>query len=155
MGCLFLNDFQEGFPPSFIHYCATLQLKLTSLRKAVFYILWSADKPLKAYEILDNLLKIKPNSTPPTVYRSFEFFEANGLVHKIESIQCYTLCCEPHKQLPSEVLMVCGDCHQVVEVYDEAVQNLFALLANANRFELRQDAIELKGTCQACIETTI
>jgi len=146
-----LNNLKKDFSPSFVHYCATLQLKLTSLRKEVFYVLWSADKPLKAYEILDNLLKTKPNSTPPTVYRALEFFEAHGLVHKIESIQCYTLCCEPHKQLSLEVLMVCGDCHQVVEVYDEAVRDLFALLANANGFQLRQDAIELKGTCQACL----
>ena len=146
-----MNTLQEGFPASFTQYCATLQLKLTSLRKEVFYVLWCASKPLKAYEILDNLLKIKPNSTPPTVYRALDFFEANGLVHKIESIQCYTLCREPHKQLPSEVLMVCGDCHQVVEVYDEAVRDLFATMAVANCFQLRQDAIELKGTCQACL----
>jgi len=140
-----------GFPAPFLQYCATLQFKLTSLRKEVFYVLWCAHKPLKAYEILNDLLKIKPNSTPPTVYRALEFFETNGLVHKIESIQCYTLCREPHKQLSSEVLMVCGDCHQVVEVYDKAVRDLFATLADANCFQLRQDAIELKGTCQACL----
>lgn len=141
-----------NYPALFIEYCATLKLKLTSLRKEVLYVLWSATKPLKAYEILNNMLKIKPNSTPPTVYRALEFFEANALVHKIESIQCYTLCCEPHKQLSSEVLMVCGDCHQVVEVYDEGVCDLFAELARANRFQLRQDAIELKGICQDCVE---
>lgn len=150
MGFLFLNNLSTGFPASFIQYCATLQLKLTSLRKEVFYVLWCATKPLKAYEILDNLLKIKPNSTPPTVYRALDFFEVNGLVHKIESIQSYTLCREPHKHLPSEVLMVCGGCHHVVEVYDDAVRDLFATLAGANYFQLRQDAIELKGTCRAC-----
>lgn len=150
-----MNTLREGFSPLFIQYCQTLQLKLTSLRKEVFYVLWCADKPLKAYEILDSLLKIKPNSTPPTVYRALEFFEAKGLVHKIESIQCYTLCCEPHKKLPSEVLMVCGDCHQVVEVYDDAVRQLFAVLAHANSFQLRQDAIELKGTCQSCLDVMI
>ena len=146
-----MNTLREGFPSSFIHYCATLELKMTSLRKEVFYVLWSAHKPLKAYEILNSLLKIKPNSTPPTVYRALDYFEAKGLVHKIESIQCYTLCREPHKQLPSEVLMVCGACHQVVEVYDDAVRNSFAVLAHANGFQLRQDAIELKGTCQVCL----
>ncbi len=144
-------NIQGGFPPEFIAYCANLQLKLTSLRKEVFYVLWGADKPLKAYEILDNLLKIKPNSTPPTVYRALDYFEAKGLVHKIESIQSYTVCREPHKQLPSEILMVCSDCHQVVEIYEAAVQELFASLAHANYFQLRQDAIELKGTCQACL----
>lgn len=130
-------------------------MKLTSLRKDVLYVLWSAHKPLKAYEILDGLLKIKPNSTPPTVYRALEFFEANALVHKIESIQCYTLCCEPHKHLPSEILMVCGDCHQVSEIYDEGICALFTTLADANCFQLSQDAIELKGTCQRCIDLLV
>ena len=146
-----MNNLQKSFPPLFLQYCASLELKMTSLRKDVFYVLWSASKPLKAYEILENLLKIKPNSTPPTVYRALEFFEAHGLVHKIESIQSYTLCREPSKQWSSEVLMVCGDCHQVVEIYNEELRNLFTGLANANCFQLRQDAIELKGTCEACL----
>jgi len=147
-----LNTLHVGYPASFVQYCTTLEMKLTSLRKEVLYVLWSTTKPLKAYDILEHLLKTKSNATPPTVYRALEFFEANALVHKIESIQSYTLCCEPHKQLPSEVLMVCGDCHQVVEVYNEDVCSLFATLAGANRFQLKQDAIELKGTCQDCLE---
>ncbi len=146
-----MSNLHVGYPDSFVHYCASLDLKLTSLRKEVLYVLWCATKPLKAYEILDALLKMKPNSTPPTVYRALEFFEAHALVHKIESIQSYTLCCEPHKHLSSEVLMVCGGCHQVVEIYDEGVCDLFATLAGANGFPLRQDAIELKGTCRDCV----
>lgn len=136
----------------FIHYCESLVLKLTSLRKEVLYVLWCAKKPLKAYEILDGLLKIKTNSTPPTVYRALDFFVANGIVHKIESIQCYTLCCEPEKHLPSEVLMVCSNCHQVVEIYDALMHALVARLAVDHNFKLNQDAIELKGLCQMCIK---
>lgn len=141
---------RSGYPILFNQFSTSLELKLTSLRKEVLYVLWCATKPLKAYEILDSLLKIKPNATPPTVYRALEFFETSALVHKIESIQCYTLCCEPNKQLPSEVLMVCSDCHQVVEMYDEDVCAVFAKLADAHSFHLSQDAIELKGICQVC-----
>lgn len=140
-----------NYPFSFIQYCATLELKLTSLRKEILYILWCAQKPLKAYEILDSLLKIKSNSTPPTVYRTLIFFLASGTVHKIESIQSYTLCCEPEKHLSSELLMVCNGCHKVVEVYDASVRSLIAKLAETHLFQLKQDAIELKGTCQNCL----
>lgn len=139
-----------SYPIAFIDYCATLGLKLTSLRKEVLYVLWCATKPIKAYDILSCLLKTKPNSTPPTVYRALVFFVASGIVHKIESIQCYTLCGEPQKQLPSEVLMVCGFCHNVIEVYDACVGALLAKIADASHFQLRQDAIELKGTCHGC-----
>lgn len=151
MGFLFFEQSHMNYPSSFMHYCTTLGVKITSLRKEVLYVLWCAAKPIKAYEILDSLLKTKPNSTPPTVYRALVFFVAQGFVHKVESIQSYTLCREPEKQLSSEVLMVCSDCHQVVEVYDDKVRAMFANLAAANCFRLKQDAIELKGTCQSCV----
>jgi Fur family zinc uptake transcriptional regulator len=140
-----------NYPPPFVDYCATLDLKLTSLRKEVLYILWCAQKPLKAYEVLDSLLKTKSNSTPPTVYRALIFFLASGIVHKVESIQSYTLCCEPEKHLSSEVLIVCNTCHQVIEVYDAEVRNLVAKIATHHNFQLSQDAIELKGFCKSCL----
>lgn len=140
-----------NYPVSFIQYCAGLELKLSSLRKDVLYILWCAQKPLKAYEILESLLKVKSNATPPTVYRALLFFVAKGIVHKIESIQSYTLCCEPEKHLPSEILMVCDHCHQVVEIYDADMRDLAVKLAVTYRFQLKQDAIELKGFCKECV----
>ncbi len=139
-----------SFPITFLHYCAALELRLTSLRKEVLYILWCAQKPLKAYEILDDLLKTKPNSKPTTVYRALDFFVESASVHKIESIQSYTLCCEPEKHLSSEVLMVCNACHQVIELYDDTLRSLVASLAKTHDFQLKLDAIELKGLCKEC-----
>jgi Fur family zinc uptake transcriptional regulator len=139
-----------SYPTTFITYCGTFEIKLTSLRKHVLYVLWSAKKPLKAYEILEELLKTKTNATPPTVYRALIFFLDSGIVHKIESIQSYTLCCDPDKHLPSEVLMVCNHCHHVIEVYDETVRRLLDELSGHHQFQLKQDAIELKGLCKTC-----
>ena len=139
-----------NFPTSFLEFCATLKLRLTSSRKEVLYILWQAQKPLKAYEILDNLLRIKPHSKPPTIYRTLEYFVRNGAAHKIESIQSFTLCGEPEKHLSSEALMVCHYCHNVVEIYDAALRDVVVKLAKIHHFKLHQDAIELKGTCEKC-----
>ncbi len=141
-----------NYPRLFKEYLITFPLRLTSLRKEVLYILWCANKPLKAYEILDSLLKTKPNSTPPTVYRTLIFFLNANVVHKIESIQSYTLCSEPEKHLPSEILMVCNDCHQVIEIYDAKMRELVANIARDNNFHLKQDVIELKGSCKICVE---
>lgn len=140
-----------NYPDSFLNYCATLDVKFTSLRKEILFILWLAKKPLKAYEVLDKLLETKPNSKPPSIYRALLFFVEHGVVHKIESIQSYTLCCEPEKHLFSEVLMVCNECHQVIEVYDATVQALVLKLADQNQFKLKQDIIELKGICNNCL----
>lgn len=141
------------YPPSFIDYCATIDYRLTSLRKSVLYILWHIKKPLKAYEILNKLLEIKENSKPPTVYRVLDYLLACGIVHKIESIQSYTLCHEPEKHLPSEVLMVCNHCHGVQEVYDKTMSDLVKKLAAENLFIPGQDTIELRGYCHGCYES--
>ncbi len=138
------------YPTLFLNYCATIGIKLTSLRKSVLFILWCAAKPLKAYEILDNLLKTKQNAKPPTVYRVLDYFVEYGVVHKIESIQSYTLCHEPEKQNPSEVLMVCNGCHRVSEFYDKTMHDLVQKLSLENQFRLGQGAIELRGVCAEC-----
>jgi Fur family transcriptional regulator, zinc uptake regulator len=139
-----------SYPNSFLSYCAAIEIKLTSLRKSVLYILWKTKKPLKAYEILDNLLQVKQNSKPPTVYRILDYLEDYGVVHKIASIQSYTLCHEPEKHLPSEVLLVCNDCHQVSELYDGTMHALVQKLSKENHFHLSQGTIELKGICDKC-----
>jgi Fur family transcriptional regulator, zinc uptake regulator len=139
-----------NYPAEFISYCEDLKLRLTSLRKEILHILWRADKPVKAYEILNDLLKIKPNATPPSIYRSLDFFVLSGILHKIESIQSYTLCNEPIKNLPAEILMVCNVCHSVIETYNNHLHELFTKLSSTHYFELNQDAIELKGTCKNC-----
>ena len=144
-----------NYPTPFIDYYTTLQVKFSSLRKEVLYILWCAQKPLKAYEILDCLLKTKANSKPPTVYRSLEFLSGYGIVHKIESIQSYTLCREPEKHLFSEVLMVCTSCHQVIEVHDVTLHDLMIQLAQKSHFKLGEDTIELKGVCHSCEQGVI
>ncbi|MBA2710203.1 MAG: transcriptional repressor [Tatlockia sp.] len=138
------------YPASFLSYCSTMGLKITSLRKSVLFILWNTNKPLKAYEILDNLLKIKKNAKPPTVYRVLDYFVDYGVIHKIESIQSYTLCCEPEKHYSSEVLMVCNDCHQVKEIYDDSMHSLVQKLSKEHLFHLGKGAIELRGICEKC-----
>ncbi|VEG91874.1 Fur family transcriptional regulator [Legionella spiritensis] len=138
------------YPDAFLEFCSTTSHKLTSLRKHILYILWSANKPLKAYEILDQLLQTMSNAKPPTVYRVLDYFVVNGLVHKIESIQSYTLCQEPDKQYASEILMVCDSCHGVLEVYDETLHGLLKRLSTNRQFALGADTIELKGICHLC-----
>ena len=139
-----------GYPPLFIEYFKQLPMTLTSLRKAVLFSLWNAQKPLKAYDILDYLVKIKPNMTAATVYRALDYFMGLGLLHKIESIQSYTLCTSPEQHRPSEMLMVCHACHQVIEVYNVRLCELLRQLASDEIFQLSQDVIELRGLCVHC-----
>ncbi|MCH9689548.1 MAG: transcriptional repressor [Gammaproteobacteria bacterium] len=139
-----------GYPAAFLVYCQGIPLTLTSLRKTVLYALWQADKPLKAYDILNSLLDEQPNATAAAVYRALGFFVTAGVVHKIDSIQSYTLCGEPETKLCSEVLMVCSMCHGVREIQDEKVRNAVTHLAHLDAFSLSDDPIELRGMCNTC-----
>lgn len=140
-----------SYPQDFITYCDKLDLKLTSLRKEILFILWhNHKKPLKAYDILENLLKTKLNATPPNVYRTLDFFVDKGIIHKIESIQSYTICSGPIKNLLTEILMVCNLCNNVIETYDNTIHDLFKKISNKNLFSLTNNAIEIKGTCKDC-----
>lgn len=139
-----------SYPAEFVNYCQSIDQRLTSLRKSILFILWSARIPLKAYEILDRLLQTKFNAKPPTVYRVLDYFVDSGLVHKIESIQSYTLCQGLEKHLSSELLLVCNHCHQVSEFYESSLHPLLQKLADMNHFLLGNAAIELRGICSSC-----
>lgn len=141
------------YPKEFLEYCQNIVEKLTSLRKSVLFVLWERKKPLKAYDILNVLAQSNATIKAPSVYRALDYFLQCGIVHKIESIQSYTLCCEPDKHLPSELLMVCNHCHQVQEIYDLTVRSLIQNLATKSDFTLGQEGIELRGLCQRCIES--
>lgn len=140
-----------SYPKEYLAFCSTIASTLTSLRKSVLFSLWKAQRPLKAYEILEILSKENAGIQPASVYRALDFFLKAGAVHKIESIQSFTLCTEPEKQHPSELLMVCNHCHRVQEVYDKSIRNTIMSLAAENGFELGKESIELKGCCQDCV----
>jgi len=138
------------YPPLFIDYFKKLPIRLTSMRKAVLYVLWSANKPLKAYDLVELLGVMQHTVTPATVYRTLDFFISHGLLHKIESIQSYTLCSALEKKWPQELIMVCQLCHQIIEVCDVDFRTLLTRLTDQFAFILNQDSIELHGLCRKC-----
>lgn len=140
------------YPNAFQRYTKKLALSLTSIRKAVLYILWKAQKPLKAYDILELLASEQPNATAAAVYRALGFFMASGFVHKVDSIQSYALCVAPETLTCSEILMVCATCHEVNEIQDTALRDAARLLGDTRDFILSHEPIELRGICESCVE---
>ena len=70
-------------------------LRLTPLRKEVLELVAAADKPVKAYDLLDQLRERHGNAAPPTVYRALDFLLENGFIHKLESINAFVSCHHP------------------------------------------------------------
>ena len=118
----------------------------------VLYVLWQTNKPLKAYDILEILLDEQPNATAATVYRTLSFFVTEGVVHKVDALQAYSLCSKPDLQGCSEVLMVCAMCRDVREVQDASVRKAMLRLAQSGGFALSHAPIELRGVCADCTD---
>ncbi len=92
-----------------------------------------ADKPVKAYDLLDRLRDRHGNAAPPTVYRALDFLLEHGFIHKLESINAFVYC--PHPADSHQVpFLICDVCSSAVEVCDERVAELISAQARALGF---------------------
>lgn len=130
-------------------YCRERGEKLTPIRRKVLELLLNSGRATKAYSLLDEMRQIHPGSAPPTVYRALDFLLTAGLVHRIESINAFTVC-HDLTQCQHGILVVCQQCGSVTELHQPKLrQALVAQIEDAG-YRLASDEIELKGLCAAC-----
>jgi Fur family transcriptional regulator, zinc uptake regulator len=130
-------------------YCRERGEKLTPIRRKVLELLLNSGRATKAYSLLDDMRQIHPGSAPPTVYRALDFLLSAGLVHRIESINAFTVC-HDLTQCQHGILVVCQQCGNVTELHQPKLrQALVAQIQDAG-YRLASDEIELKGLCSAC-----
>src|SRR2546425_143990 len=129
--------------------CRRVGARLTRLRRSVFELVLSADRPLSAYEILDLLRPQDTSATPGGVYRSLDFLIELGLVHRIESAKSFVACAMPDQAHPSQ-LLVCRRCGAAVETEDSRVADATERLGRRLGFVLDRGTMELTGLCSSC-----
>lgn len=129
--------------------CEKRDVRLTKQRKAVLRLLCESEKPLGAYELLEQLRGDIKNPAPPTVYRALDFLLEQGLVHKLESLHAYIGCAHPDHPHASQFL-ICSDCGEVNEVEDPAVAHSLNAAGAALGFQTERPVVELLGTCAQC-----
>lgn len=124
-------------------------LRLTTLRREVLELVAAADKPIKAYDLLDQLRERHGNAAPPTVYRALDFLLENGFIHKLESINAFVSCHHPAEahQVP---FLICDTCSSAEEVCDERVAELIEAQARALGFRPQAQTLDVHGTCRHC-----
>lgn len=124
-------------------------LRLTPLRKEVLGLIAATDKPIKAYDLLDQLREKHGNAAPPTVYRALDFLLENGFIHKLSSINAFVSCHHPADahQVP---FLICDNCSGAQEVCDERVADLIETQARALGFAPRAQTLEVHGICRDC-----
>ena len=78
----------------------------------VYNFLKKKNKPLSAYEILEELAS-QGITAPTTIYRALNKLVSNGLIHKIESLNAWTVCCGNHDdKVP--IFEIHGQCNNCI-----------------------------------------
>lgn len=129
--------------------CQDNKVRLTPIREKVLELIWQSHNPLGAYDVLGMLSKEGKMAAPPTVYRALDFLVAQGLVHRIASLNAFVGCSLSSHPHVSQFLL-CRDCGVAIEI--EAPTITEAIAHNASQYGFRIDAetIEISGLCQCC-----
>jgi Fur family zinc uptake transcriptional regulator len=139
----------KGFVREVAHVSEERGLRLTPLRMEVLELVAAAAKPVKAYDLLDQLREKHGNAAPPTVYRALDFLLEQGFIHKLESINAFVSCHHPAEahQVP---FLICDVCSGAEEVCDERVAELIEAQAKALGFRAQAQTLEVHGVCKRC-----
>ncbi len=123
--------------------------RFTDLRRQVFELVWAEHKPVKAYDLLSALSSKRSGVAPATVYRTLEFLQAQGLVHKLESLNAYLGCSHPNKDHQGHFL-ICENCEEVREVEFSTFSQSIDEIEATQQFRVNHMTVELFGICNKC-----
>ena len=97
--------------------CRKRGVRLTGTRQRILELVWAGHRPVGAYELLAALGRDGRPAAPPTVYRALDFLVAQGLVHRIESLNAFVGCPAPARPHRGQFL-ICRACGASAEVTD-------------------------------------
>ena len=149
----------EGFVAAVERACTERGLRLTPIRARVLTLVADAGKPIKAYDLLEQIRVDKHAdgeaagaAAPPTVYRALDFLLANGFIHKLESVNAFVACHHPNAAQHSAPFLICDACHKAVELEDEHVVATLDAQARALGFSPQTQTLEVHGLCAECAQ---
>jgi Fur family zinc uptake transcriptional regulator len=127
----------------------------------------AAGRALTAYQVLARLEAVGMRG-PQTVYRALDALRQAGLIHRIESLNAFTVCVHDHDATGHggtghgpdlhhghphrPAFAVCRDCGAVRELEDAALAAVLGVVADRTGYRVEDRVIELVGACPACVE---
>jgi Fur family zinc uptake transcriptional regulator len=130
--------------------CAERGLRLTPQRRQVLTLIWQSHRPMKAYDLLEQMQQDDPSAKPPTVYRALDFLMEQGLIHRLDSLNAFTGCGHPDGHHRDCYFMICQDCGTASEYCAPALSQAIHQAAQDNDFSPQQTVLEIAGTCGDC-----
>lgn len=124
--------------------------ELTRNQSLVLARLSHASGPMSAYDILDDL-RAEGIKAPLQVYRALDKLLEKGLAHRLESLNAFVACAEPHCHRAGIVAFaICETCGQVDEFSDDMVRERLDLWTTEKGFVPRLTTVEIRGKCIQC-----
>lgn len=141
-----------GFVAAVERACNERGLRLTAIRARVLSLVAAAGKPIKAYDLLEQVRDGEGAgaAAPPTVYRALDFLLANGFIHKLESINAFVACHHPNSAQHSVPFLICDRCHSATELEDASIVDSLDSAARALGFAPQAQTLEVHGLCAKC-----
>ncbi|MGH1404025.1 MAG: Fur family transcriptional regulator [Alphaproteobacteria bacterium] len=133
----------------FTEYCDEHDLRITPPRICAFEIIHKTNKPITAYEVLEEMGKTLKSPKPPTAYRALDFLAEHGFIHRIESLNAYVSCDVSHKHNGSQ-FMICDTCGLVEEIHLCHLPAKLEDKVSAEGFILSHWNVEVHGVCARC-----
>ncbi|MDR2300671.1 MAG: transcriptional repressor [Deltaproteobacteria bacterium] len=133
--------------------CAARGVHLTNLRRLLMGLLLTAEKPVKAYELIERSALQGRRLTPATVYRVLDFLIEHGLVHKVNAINAFVACSDYEGALEHHpLILVCPACQKTTEINDPDLSIMVFGKLNSLGYSLKSGSIEIHGHCGLCAE---
>lgn len=123
--------------------------KFTGLRTLIYKKIIKSRKPLKAYDILEDIKESDYSAKPPTVYRTLDFLKGLGLIHKIESDNSYIACNHPNEHSQC-FFMTCEKCGDTKEICADSIKSQIEEKTKNSHFKISNINLEVKGQCAKC-----
>lgn len=125
-------------------------MPLTANQERVFTALREAERPLSAYAVLDKV-RGAGLSAPTQVYRALDRLLAQGLVHRLDSLNAYVSCTHAGGcQHGFTAFAICDGCGHVDEFVDDSLSRGLGRWMKRSAFSMKRATIELHGECAAC-----
>lgn len=115
----------------------------------VLNVLASNPRIMTAYEILNQLHAYGVNA-PLTVYRALDALQAQGKVHRIESLNGFIACNACHNQPHTSCFILCSKCDASEEIDDPRINHVISEWCDNLQFALSKQTIEITGLCSQC-----
>lgn len=140
----------NAFVSEVARLCEQRGLRLTPLRANALRLIADAGRPVKAYELLDQMKATHEAAAPPTVYRALDFLLEHGFIHKLSSINAYVGCHHPGAAQHAVPFLICDRCQSATELEDEHIVDLLDARARSTGFVPQAQTLEVHGLCAGC-----